>query len=42
MLPVAQRIVPEGVTWNEMIVEQRRQEQLEEQRQRQQDRGFSR
>ncbi|MCC2696077.1 DUF3991 domain-containing protein, partial [Nodularia sp. LEGE 04288] len=42
MLPVAQRIAPEGVTWNEMIVEQRRQEHLEEQRQRHQDRGFSR
>jgi len=42
MLPVAERIAPEGLTWNQMIVERRRQEQLEEQRQRQQDRGFSR
>ncbi|WP_414530744.1 relaxase/mobilization nuclease domain-containing protein [Nodularia chucula] len=35
MLPVAERIAPEGLTWNQMILERRRQKQLEVQRQRQ-------
>ncbi|WP_414545195.1 relaxase/mobilization nuclease domain-containing protein [Nostoc sp. CCY0012] len=35
MLPVAERIAPEGLTWNQMILERRRQKQLELQRQRQ-------
>jgi 5S rRNA maturation endonuclease (ribonuclease M5) len=42
LLPHAKRIEPSGVSWNEILVEQRRIEQLEQKERRQQDRGFSR
>ncbi|MBW4557946.1 MAG: relaxase/mobilization nuclease domain-containing protein [Trichormus sp. ATA11-4-KO1] len=41
MLPVAERIAPEGLTWNQMILERRRLKQLELQRQRQQENELS-
>ncbi|MCC5668346.1 relaxase/mobilization nuclease domain-containing protein [Nostoc sp. CHAB 5784] len=39
MLPQAQRIAPPGRTWNEILIEQQQQEELE---QKQRSRGFSR
>ena len=39
MLPQAKRIAPSGLTWNEILIEQRQQEELE---QKQRGRGFSR
>ncbi|MEJ6486319.1 mobilization protein, partial [Nostoc punctiforme UO1] len=41
MLPQAKRIAPSGRTWNEILVEQQRQQQ-EELEQKQRGRGFSR
>ncbi len=39
MLPQAKRIAPSGLTWNEILIEQRQQEIVE---QKQRSRGFSR
>ncbi|WP_223278655.1 DUF3991 domain-containing protein [Nostoc sp. 'Peltigera membranacea cyanobiont' 232] len=41
MLPQAKRIAPSGLTWNEILIEQQRQQQ-EELEQKQRGRGFSR
>ena len=43
MLPQAKRIAPPGLTWNEILIEQRQQEEQQEIReQKQRGRGFSR
>ncbi|MHC5598924.1 MAG: hypothetical protein ACYTXC_23790 [Nostoc sp.] len=41
MLPQAKRIAPSGLTWNNILIEQQRQQQ-EELEQKQRSRGFSR
>ena len=42
MLPQAKRIAPSGRTWNEILVEERQQQQQEIVEQKQRSRGFSR